>query len=130
MALNKAPHWLIKTLKIQVIIILTVGVGLFITSAVTGYSVILGGAIYSLPAYWAMRREFNRSKANNDPKRTLVQIYGNQLIKFALTLVLFALAFGFVKPLDSLALLLAFIGSQVLAAFLPVVIAKQTSMNR
>jgi F0F1-type ATP synthase assembly protein I len=57
-------------------------------------------------------------------------MYGNQIMKFTFTLVLFALVFGFVKPLDSLALLLAFIGSQVLAALLPVVIAKQTSVNR
>jgi ATP synthase protein I len=129
MALDKAPDWLIKTLKVQVIITLTFGIGLFITSAVTGYSVILGGAIYSLPAYWAMRREFNRSNAINDPKRTLVQMYGNQIIKFAFTLLLFTLVFGLVKPLDSLALLLAFIGCQVLAALLPAVIAKQNSVN-
>ena len=130
MALNKATDWLVKTLKIQVIVILIVGVGLFITSAVTGYSVILGGAIYSLPAYWAMRREFNRSKANNDPRRTLVQMYGNQVLKFGFTLILFVLVFSLVKPLNSLALLLAFIGCQVLSALLPVVIAKQTSVNR
>lgn len=130
MALNKAPEWLIKTLKIQVIVLTITGVGLFITSAVTGYSVLLGGAIYSLPAYWAMRREFNRSQASNDPKRTLAQMYGNEILKFGFTILLFVAAFKLVKPLDSLALLLAYIGSYVLAAFLPVVIAKQTSVNR
>lgn len=130
MALNKAPDWLIKTLKIQVIVLTITGVGLFITSAVTGYSVLLGGAIYSLPTYWAMRREFNRSKASNDPKRTLAQMYGNEILKFSFTILLFVAAFKLVKPLDSLALLLAYIGSYVLAAFLPVVIAKQTSVNR
>lgn len=130
MALNKAPEWLIKTLKIQVIVLTITGVGLFITSAVTGYSVLLGGAIYSLPTYWAMRREFNRSKASNDPKRTLAQMYGNEILKFGFTILLFVAAFKLVKPLDSLALLLAYIGSYVLAAFLPVVIAKQTSVNR
>ena len=130
MALNKAPDWLIKTLKIQVIVLTIIGVGLFITSAVTGYSVLLGGAIYSLPTYWAMRREFNRSKASNDPKRTLAQMYGNEILKFGFTILLFVAAFKLVQPLDSLALLLAYIGSYVLAALLPVVIAKQTSVNR
>ena len=130
MALNKAPDWLIKTLKIQVIVLTITGVGLFITSAVTGYSVLLGGAIYSLPTYWAMRREFNRRKASNDPKRTLAQMYGNEILKFSFTILLFVAAFKLVQPLDSLALLLAYIGSYVLAALLPVVIAKQTSVNR
>ena len=130
MALNKAPDWLIKSLKIQVIVLTIIGVGLFITSAVTGYSVLLGGAIYSLPTYWAMRREFNRSKASNDPKRTLAQMYGNEILKFGFTILLFVAAFKLVQPLDSLALLLAYIGSYVLAALLPVVIAKQTSVNR
>jgi len=130
MALNKAPKWLIKTLKIQVIIVLITGVGLFITSAVTGYSVIIGGAIYSLPAYWAMRREFNRSKATNDPKRTLAQMYGNELLKFGFTILLFVMAFKLISPLHSKALLMAYAGSYLLATFLPVVIAKQTSLNR
>ena len=130
MAINKAPNWLVKTLKIQVIIILISGVGLFITSVITGYSVLLGGAIYSLPAYWAMRREFNRSKATNDPKRTLAQMYGNELLKFGFTILLFVMAFTVIKPLDHKALLIAYIGSYLLAAFLPVVIAKQTSLNR
>ena len=130
MAINKAPDWLVKTLKIQVIIILISGVGLFITSVITGYSVLLGGAIYSLPAYWAMRREFNRSKATNDPGRTLAQMYGNEILKFGFVIVLFVLTFKFVKPLDNMALLIAYIGSCMLAAFLPVVIAKQTSINR
>lgn len=130
MAINKAPDWLVKTLKIQVIIILISGVGLFITSVITGYSVLLGGAIYSLPAYWAMRREFNRSKATNDPKRTLAQMYGNELLKFGFTILLFVMAFTVIKPLDHKALLIAYIGSYLLAAFLPVVIAKQTSLNR
>jgi F0F1-type ATP synthase assembly protein I len=40
---------------------------------------------------------------------------------------LFGLAFGLIKPLNPLALLLAYIGSQLLAAILPVVIDKQTS---
>jgi len=130
MAIDKAPDWLLKTLKTQVIIILIIGVGLFITSAVTGYSVLLGGAIYSLPAYWAMRREFNRSKAVNDPGRTLAQMYGNEILKFGFTILLFVIAFTVIQPLDPKALLLAYIGSYLLAAFLPVVIAKQTFMNR
>ena len=130
MTINKAPDWLVKTLKIQLIIILISGVGLFITSVITGYSVLLGGAIYNLPAYWSMRREFDRSKASNDPKRTLAQMYGNELLKFFFTILLFVMAFTVIEPLDHKALLLAYIGSYLLAAFLPVVIAKQTSLNR
>ena len=130
MALNKAPNWLQKTLTYQALVVALIGVGLSITDWVTGMSVILGGAIYSLPAYWALRREFARGnkrnstpKATADAKLTLVQMYGNEMLKLTLTVVLF----GLVKPLNPLALLLAFIGSLLLAAILPVVIDKQTS---
>ena len=58
MALNKAPLWLRKTLTYQVLLIALIGAGLSITDWITGMSVILGGAIYSLPAYWAVKREF------------------------------------------------------------------------
>jgi len=134
MALNKAPNWLQKTLTYQALVVALIGVGLSITDWVTGMSVILGGGIYSLPAYWALRREFARGnkrnstpKATADAKLTLVQMYGNEMLKLTLTVVLFGLAFGLVSPLNPLALLLAFIGSHLLAAMLPVVIDKQTS---
>jgi len=134
MALNKAPLWLQKTLTYQALIVALTGVGLSITDWVTGMSVILGGTKYSLPTYWAFRREFARGnkrnstpKATADAKLTLVQMYGNEMLKLTLTVVLFGLAFGLVSPLNPLALLLAFIGSHLLAAMLPVVIDKQTS---
>ncbi len=134
MALNKAPRWLQKTLTYQALLVVLVGVGLSITDWVTGMSVILGGAIYSLPAYWAFRREFLRGnkrgsvpKATADARLTLAQMYGNELLKLILTIVLFGLAFSLVSPLNPLALLLAFISSHILSATLPVVIDKQTS---
>ena len=134
MALNKAPLWLQKTLTYQALLIALIGVGLSITDWIMGMSVILGGAIYSLPAYWALRREFTRSNKRNhlsntlaDAKLSLAQMYGNEVLKLMLTVVLFSLAFSLVQPLNPLALLLAFIGSQLLAAVLPVVIDKQTS---
>ena len=134
MALNKAPLWLQKTLTYQALIVALIGVGLSITDWVAGMSVILGGAIYSLPAYWAIKREFTRKSKSHltapttaDARLTLAQIYGNEVIKLTLTVVLFSLAFGLVEPLNPLALLLAFTGSHLLAALLPVVIDKQTS---
>ena len=134
MALNKAPNWLQKTLTYQALVVALIGVGLSITDWVTGMSVILGGAIYSLPAYWALRREFARGnkrnstpKATADAKLTLVQMYGNEVLKITFTVILFCLVFGLVKPLNPLALLLAFTGSHILVALLPVVIDKQTS---
>jgi F0F1-type ATP synthase assembly protein I len=108
-------------------------VGLSINNGITGMSVIIGGAIYSLPAYWALRREFARgNKLNSNPqiadaKLTLAQMYGNEVLKITLTVVLFSLAFRLVEPLNPLALLLAFTGSHVLVALLPVFIDKQTS---
>ena len=97
-------------------------------------SIILGGAIYSLPAYWALRREFKRGDSHNskppssqDAGLTLAQMYGNEVLKIIFTVILFSLVFSLVKPLNPLALLLAFIGSLLLAAILPVVIDKQTS---
>ena len=133
MALNKAPLWLQKTLTYQCLIVALIGVGLSINNGITGMSVIIGGAIYSLPAYWALRREFARgNKLNSNPqiadaKLTLAQMYGNEVLKITLTVVLFSLAFGLVEPLNPLALLLAFTGSHVLVALLPVFIDKQTS---
>ena len=133
MALNKAPLWLQKTLTYQCLIVALIGVGLSINNGITGMSVIIGGAIYSLPAYWALRREFARgSKLNSNPqiadaKLTLAQMYGNEVLKITLTVVLFSLAFRLVEPLNPLALLLAFTGSHVLVALLPVFIDKQTS---
>ena len=130
MALNKAPIWLQKTLTYQALVVVLIGVGLSINDWVTGLSVILGGAIYSLPAYWAMKREFKRGLSSAeapDARQTLAQMYGNEMLKLVLTVVLFSLAFGLVKPLNPLALLLAFVGSHLLAAMLPVVIDKQTS---
>jgi len=133
MALNKAPLWLQKTLTYQCLIVVLIGVGLSINNGITGMSVIIGGAIYSLPAYWALRREFARgSKLNSNPqiadaKLTLAQMYGNEVLKITLTVVLFSLAFRLVEPLNPLALLLAFTGSHVLVAVLPVFIDKQTS---
>jgi len=134
MALNKAPLWLQKTLTYQCLIMILIGVGLSITDWVAGMSVIIGGAIYSLPAYWALRREFSRGNKRNlstrgsvDARLTLAQMYGNEVLKISLTVVLFSLAFGLVEPLNPLALLLAFTGSHLLVAVLPVVIDKQTS---
>ncbi|MDC1340958.1 ATP synthase subunit I [Oceanospirillaceae bacterium] len=133
MALNKAPLWLQKTLTYQCLIVALIGVGLSINNGITGMSVIIGGAIYSLPAYWALRREFARgNKLNSNPqiadaKLTLAQMYGNEVLKITLTVVLFSLAFRLVEPLNPLALLLAFTGSHVLVALLPVFIDKQTS---
>ena len=134
MALNKAPLWLQKTLTYQCLLMVLVGVGLSITDWVAGFSVILGGAIYALPAYWALKREFARgnnldksAKPNADARLTLAQMYGNEVIKISMTVVLFVLVFGLVKPLNPLALLLAFSGSHLLVALLPVVIDKQTS---
>ena len=133
MALNKAPLWLRKTLTYQCLIVALIGVGLSINNGITGMSVIIGGAIYSLPAYWALRREFARgNKLNSNPqiadaKLTLAQMYGNEVLKITLTVVLFSLAFRLVEPLNPLALLLAFTGSHVLVALLPVFIDKQTS---
>ena len=134
MALNKAPLWLQKTLTYQAIVVALIGVGLSITDWVMGMSIILGGAIYSLPAYWALRREFKRGNTHNsnppssqDAGLTLAQMYGNEVLKIIFTVILFSLVFGLVKPLNPLALLLAFIGSLLLAAILPVVIDKQTS---
>ena len=137
MALNKAPLWLQQTLTYQALVVALVGVGLSITDWVAGLSVIIGGAIYSLPAYWALRREFMRgnkrhlnAQATADARLTLAQMYGNEVAKIILTVVLFSLAFGLVEPLNPLALLLAFTGSHILAALLPVVIDKQTSTKK
>ncbi len=137
MALNKAPLWLQQTLTYQTLVVALVGVGLSITDWVAGLSVIIGGAIYSLPAYWALRREFMRgdkchtnAQATADARLTLAQMYGNEVVKIILTAVLFSLAFGLVEPLNPLALLLAFTGSHILAALLPVVIDKQTSTKK
>jgi F0F1-type ATP synthase assembly protein I len=93
-------------------------------NVVAGYSVILGAAIYSIPAYWAWRREFRYRKAGGSSGSILVRMYRNEIAKWLLTLVLFVLAFGLVKPLNALVLLLAYIASQLLVVLLPAVVFK------
>ena len=71
-----------------------------------------------------------RDRQKADAGVTLAQMYGNEVLKITFTVILFCLVFGLVKPLNPLALLIAFIGSNLLAAVLLVVIDKQTSTKK
>jgi F0F1-type ATP synthase assembly protein I len=102
----------------QVICMLFTGLVLCAINVVAGYSVILGAAIYSIPAYWAWQRECRCRKTGGTSGNILIRMYSNEVAKFLFTLALFVLAFGLVKPLNALVLLLAYIASQLLAVLL------------
>jgi F0F1-type ATP synthase assembly protein I len=121
---DKASVRVLKALKMQFFLMLLTGLGLSAISVVASYSLVLGGAIYSIPAYWALRRERRCRKSGDKPRSILVSMYSNEIAKFLFSMALFVSVFGLVSPLDGLVLLLAYIASQLLVAFFLTVVVK------
>jgi ATP synthase protein I len=116
-AMSKASVSMAKALRIQVIFSLLLSTVLSIYNGIIGYSVLLGGLIYSLPTGLAMKREFAASvKTMHHSKQILIWMYSNELLKLGLTLVLFIMVFGLLRPIHSPALLGTYISSHILSA--------------
>ncbi len=128
MTSNNVPDWMIKTLKIQVTILVVLGLGLAITNAVVGYSLALGGGIYVLPLLWSWWREFGARRQHQSPQGSLLGILNNEMVKIGMTIVLFTIAFKFIEPIHKLTILTTYIGCHVSAMLLPLVIAKHNSI--
>jgi F0F1-type ATP synthase assembly protein I len=108
-----------KILLIQFILTLLIAAGYSIKNGVIGYSILLGGLIYSIPVGFALQREFSASqKSATDAKQVLIWMYGNELLKLGLTVALFIVTFGLLQFIHSPSLLITYISSHLLAILL------------
>lgn len=89
---------------------------------VAAYSALLGGLICVIPnGYLAFRISATDGLSRARRTGRLIQGEAGKLIQ---TVLLFALVFGLVRPLESAALLLSFIGIQLLHWLVPVFAAR------
>ena len=122
-ATNKATVHISKVLWIHFISTLILSAVLSVFNGIIGYSVLLGGLIYSLPARLALKRERAVSKKETlDARQVLGWMYRNELLKMGLTIALLTMVFAFLRPIHSLALLVTYIGSHFLTTVLSVLI--------
>ena len=122
-ATNKATVHISKVLWIHFISTLILSAVLSVFNGIIGYSVLLGGLIYSFPARLALKRERSASKKEIlDARQVLGWMYRNELLKLGLTIALLITVFAFLRPIHGLALLVTYIGSHFLATVLSVLI--------
>jgi F0F1-type ATP synthase assembly protein I len=122
-ATNKATVRISKVLWIHLTLTLILSVVLSVFNGIIGYSVLLGGLTYSLPARLALKRERVASKKETiDARQVLGWMYRNELLKLGLTTALLIMVFAFLRPIHSLALLVTYIGSHFLTTLLSVLI--------
>ena len=86
-------------------------------------SALLGGFIFILPNYFFVRQSFAYSGARAT-RQIVNAFYKGESIKFSLIIVLFALAYTFVKPLEPLAMLIAFIAVQMTNWLVPWILGR------
>ena len=83
---------------------------------ISGFSALLGGLICLIPnAYLALRLMMPQS--GRDADALLRAAYIGEAGKFALTVLLFGLAFTLVRPIDPVALFAAFIATTMVTFF-------------
>ena len=82
-------------------------------STVTGFLVILGNLIYTLPVLIVLKNE-EKNKKQTNVIQILNQIYNYELLKIGLVFVLFILVFSFLSSRSGFILLLSFAVSQML----------------
>ncbi len=110
-------------LQVKRILILQLALTLILTTAALPFgipvalSVLIGAAVCLAANSIFAFRVFRHYRAQ-DPKAVLVRFYGAELIKLALVLGLFAVAFMTSKGLNLPALLIAYFAVQVLPAVL------------
>lgn len=122
-ATDKATVRISRILWVHLILTLSLSMVVCVFNEIIGYSVLLGGLIYNLPARLALKREkFASKKEKFDASKVLGWMYRNELLKIGLTTALLTVVFVFLRPIHSLALLCIYIGSHVLANVLSVLI--------
>lgn len=123
--LHRLP--VVKVLIVQLIVALLICVLLWVWRGWTaGYSGLFGGAIAWLPNLYFARKAFRFSGARA-AREILRSFYAGEAGKFVLTAVLFALVFAGVKPVDAPALFGAFIVTQMVSWFSPLLIKAKPS---
>jgi len=122
-AIDKATVRISRILWVHFILTLSLSIVVCVFNEIIGYSVLLGGLIYNLPARLALKREqFASKKEKFDASKVLGWMYRNELLKIGLTTAILTVVFVFLRPIHSLALLCTYIGSHVLANVLSVLI--------
>ena len=104
--LGKPP--LAKVFVTQIILLVIVATASLLVDSTTAYSVLLGGLIAIGPQIYFARWAFRFSGARA-ARQVAHAFYVGEAGKFVLTVVLFALVFAVIKPLNAVALFLAYL---------------------
>lgn len=111
-----------KVLIAQILVVILIAAVLTVVRGWTaGYSAICGGLVAWLPNLYFALKAFRYSGARA-ARDILKSFYAGEAGKFVLTAVLFALVFTGVKPLDAPVLFGAFIVTQMVSWFAPLLI--------
>lgn len=111
-------------LVVQLIVVLLLAAALWQwRGAVAGYSGLCGGLIAWLPNVYFAHKAFRFSGARA-AQAIVRSFYAGEAGKLVLTAVLFALVFAGVKPLDALALFGAFLLTQLVNWFAPLLMKR------
>jgi len=92
----------------------------WLKSPVWGYSALLGGLVYLLPALYQAKQVLSHNRSNNI-RAILRELYKSEIWKMALITVLFGVVFTSVKPLEPFPLFGVFIVMQLIAWLAPIV---------
>jgi len=118
--LHRLPVFHVLIAQLVFVILLTVLLLVWL-GWIAGYSGFLGGVIAWLPNLYFARKAFRYGGARA-ARDILKSFYAGEAGKYILTAALFALLFAGVTPLDARAVFAAFILTQMVSWFAPVLI--------
>lgn len=99
-----------KLYATQIALLSATSLGLLSVDITTAYSVLLGGLTFIVPTGFFARQAF-RFRGAQATQRIAQAFYRGETTKFVLTAMAFALIFTLVKPLNLMALWLAYIAA-------------------
>ncbi len=117
MAIPKPP--IFRVYLIQLAVLIPAGLIVLLIDRVTGYSLILGGLIQWLPSVYFFGHAYRYQGARSMPL-VAKSFYKGEAGKLMLSASGFAVVFALVKPINVLALFIAFLAMVVLQFFLTV----------
>jgi len=97
----------------QILLLLLAVISFWWMSPVISYSMLVGGLIYLVPNMYFAVYAF-RFRGAQAAQRMLLGFYRGEIGKFLLSCVGFAIVFTFVKPLNVLALFIAYSGLTII----------------
>lgn len=114
---SKHQALLVRVLVFQILLTLATLICLYVfVGLVAAYSALIGGVIYLIPNAYQLRHIVASDNSNNLGD-ALRGIYKSEIWKMALTAILFALAFGLVRPIEPFSLFGVFVLLQLIAVF-------------